>query len=491
MKIQNRDSILVTCSILLFLSLWLYLFQNTLASTVNTWNTSDTYGHGYLIPLLSLYFIWLKRFELRATIIQPCYWAIVPIIGLCLFWLIGELSYTNVIKQFAVFLFPLFFVLFMFGWKVSKVIVFPLIFLIFCVPFGEGLIPLLQVITAEITIYFIGVIGIPVYVDGLFITLTSGVFEVAKACSGISYLISSLAIGSFYAFISYNSPKHRAYFIFFSLLVPIIANGLRALLIVLLAHYSDLAIATGFDHLIYGWVFFGVILFIMFSVGARWADNNVFKDENWLKEQKRPEQYKNIFAAFLVFIIPLILVKFYSQSIDSIADKQWSNAKIIQHSENWQENSLVKGSAISKFSKADKVQYEQFVKNRFSVDFYGAYFEREHEGKEFISYENRIYDINQWALDKSEVIQIGDATFNRYEVVNSTGKRKQIVFSYIVNEESYISRAKVKLAMLQNKVFNHQASALYVAFTSDYTHNSEQEKTEIINFIKEHINQIL
>jgi len=487
----NKANILIILSIIVFLGLWTFVFQNTLASTVNTWNTSDTYGHGYLIPILSLYFIWLKRFELKATIIKPFYWAILPIIALCLFWLIGELSYTNVVRQFAVFLLPFFFVLFMFGKEVSKVLAFPLLFLIFCVPFGEGLIPLLQVITAEITIYFIEMIGIPVYVDGLFITLTSGIFEVAKACSGISYLISSLALGSFYAFITYNSPKRRLLFILFSLVVPVLANGLRALLIVLLAHYSDLAIATGFDHLIYGWLFFGLIIFIMFSVGNKWAENNVFKDDLWLKEQPIPSRSKSIVAPFILAVIPLILVSVYSQSIVSIESKSWPNSKIIQSNSSWKENLRDKSIAISSFAKADKIQHEQFTKNEFLVDFYGAYFEKENEDKEFISYENSIYDINKWALDKSETIQINNANFNRYEIVNSAGKRKQIIFTYIVNKMAYTSPARVKLAMLQNKIFNKQASALYIAFVSDYTHNEEHTKIEVINFINEHYNQFL
>jgi EpsI family protein len=57
-----------------------------------------------------------------------------------------------------------------------------------------------------------------------------------------------------------------------SLLVPIVANWLRAYIIVMMAHLSGNKIAVGVDHILYGWVFFGIIIFVMFMIGARWSE---------------------------------------------------------------------------------------------------------------------------------------------------------------------------------------------------------------------------
>jgi len=43
-------------------------------------------------------------------------------------------------------------------------------------------------------------------------------------------------------------------------------------MIVMLGHLSGNTIAVGVDHLIYGWVFFGVVIMIMFAIGARWSE---------------------------------------------------------------------------------------------------------------------------------------------------------------------------------------------------------------------------
>ena len=57
-----------------------------------------------------------------------------------------------------------------------------------------------------------------------------------------------------------------------SLLVPVVANWLRAYIIVMLGHLSGNKIATGADHLVYGWAFFGVVILLMFMIGARWSE---------------------------------------------------------------------------------------------------------------------------------------------------------------------------------------------------------------------------
>jgi EpsI family protein len=57
-----------------------------------------------------------------------------------------------------------------------------------------------------------------------------------------------------------------------SLLVPIVANWVRAYLIVMIGHLSSNRLAAGVDHIIYGWVFFGLVIGAMFMLGARYAE---------------------------------------------------------------------------------------------------------------------------------------------------------------------------------------------------------------------------
>ena len=124
-------------------------------------------------------------------------------------------------------------------------------------PFGEFLLPVLMEYTANFTVTALRLSGIPVYREGLQFVIPSGSWSVVEACSGVRYLIASFMIGTLFAYLNYRSTRRRLVFMGVSIVVPILANWLRAYMIVMLGHLSGNTIAVGVDHLIYGWLFFG------------------------------------------------------------------------------------------------------------------------------------------------------------------------------------------------------------------------------------------
>src|SRR5439155_12783777 len=159
------------------------------------------------------------------------------------------------------------------GTRVARALAFPLAFLFFAVPFGEFLVPVMIDWTADFTIWALRISGVPVYREGSFFMIPSGMWSVVEACSGLRYLIASLMIGCLFAYISYRSPLRRARFVAAAVVVPLIANWLRAYIIVILAHLTSNRLATGIDHVIYGWIFFGVVMAILFWVGLQWRED--------------------------------------------------------------------------------------------------------------------------------------------------------------------------------------------------------------------------
>src|SRR5207302_659360 len=119
------------------------------------------------------------------------------------------------------------------------VLVFPLAFLLFAVPAGELLIPTLIEWTADFTYHAIRLSGVPMYREGNHFILPTGYWSIVEACSGIRYIIASLMVGTIYAAVAYRSALRRALFIAASILVPIVANWLRAYMIVMLGHLSN------------------------------------------------------------------------------------------------------------------------------------------------------------------------------------------------------------------------------------------------------------
>ena len=248
------------------------LFHQTAWSMVEIWIRSETFAHGFLIVPIAAWLAWGKRAELLPLTPQPEYRALLLILPLGFAWLLGRLVDVLVVQQFAfvgILLLALWGVL---GNRVTRLLAFPLGFLFLAVPVGEGLIPPMMDFTADFTVEMLRMTGIPVYREGTFFSIPSGDWSVVEGCSGVRYLIASVTLGLLYAYLTYTKLWKRLLFVLVSIVVPVIANGLRAYMIVMIAHLSDMKLALGVDHFIYGWVFFGIVITIMFVIGAFWRD---------------------------------------------------------------------------------------------------------------------------------------------------------------------------------------------------------------------------
>ena len=249
------------------------VYFGTARSIVEIWNRSDTFAHGYIILPISLWLIWRRRHALPLDAAAPWWPGLLLLAGCGFGWLLAELAAVQVVKQYAfVSMFPLV-CLTVLGPRLTWTMAFPLLFLLLAVPFGEVLIDPLIGLTADFTVAALQLTGIPVLRNGTHFDIPSGSWSVVEACSGVRYLISSFTLGCLYAYLSYRSRLRQAAFILLSIVAPIVANGFRAYLIVMLGHLSGMTLAVGVDHLVYGWVFFGLVMFIMFWIGSFWRED--------------------------------------------------------------------------------------------------------------------------------------------------------------------------------------------------------------------------
>ena len=250
----------------------LVLHAHTVAGMVSIWARSDTYAHGFVVPIISLWLIWRIRHGLAAMQPRPSWLATLMLLGAAGLWLAGDLVAVNAATQLALVMLLVLSVPAVLGWQLAAAMAFPLGFLFFAVPIGDFMLPQLMEWTANFTVMALRLSGVPVYREGLQFIIPSGAWSVVEACSGIRYMIASVTVGSLFAYLSYKSLTKRLIFVGFAILVPVVANWLRAYMIVMLGHLSGNELATGVDHLIYGWLFFGVVILAMLFVGARWAD---------------------------------------------------------------------------------------------------------------------------------------------------------------------------------------------------------------------------
>lgn len=261
--------------LLMLLAVWglvLVLYWPTASAMATIWWRSDTYAHGLVVPPAALWLMWRKRAQLATLMPRPTLLGLLCMLGAALLWLAGDMVAVNAVTQFAFMALIVSAVPTLLGWQVTRALLFPLLYLFLAVPVGDFMLPQLMEWTADFTVAALRLSGIPVYREGLQFIIPSGSWSVVEACSGIRYLVASFTVGCLFAYINYQSLRKRLMFVGVAILVPLLANWLRAYMIVMLGHFSGNTLATGVDHLVYGWVFFGVVITVMFMIGARWAD---------------------------------------------------------------------------------------------------------------------------------------------------------------------------------------------------------------------------
>lgn len=239
---------------------------------VHTWSTSDSHGHGFFVAPLAAVMVYLRRHGLSALPWRSDLRALGLLALLVVLGVLGSLLGLPALQQGSAVALIGGIVWLLIGSPVAGAIMFPLAFLLFMVPLGQHLVPPLVEFTASFTIRALRVTGIPVYIEGAMLWTPTGKFSVVEGCSGIRYLSASVCSGSLFAYTMYKSPWRRGAFVLLSIGFPIIANGLRAYGIVMIAHLTDGKWATGVDHLLYGWVFFGLVMFAMFWLGSFWFE---------------------------------------------------------------------------------------------------------------------------------------------------------------------------------------------------------------------------
>ncbi len=244
------------------------------AEMAHQWWSISTYNHVLFVPLIVGWLVY-TRWDPLSQLVPSAWWpGLIPLAGALFLWLLGSIAGVNTASQLGAVVALQAVIVTILGLRVALALAFPLAYLIFLVPFGDELVPALQMITAKLVIALTEWSGIPAVIDGVFIDTPVGLFEVAEACSGVKFLIAMVALGVLVSYACFTKWSHRAGFMAVAIAVPILANGVRAWGTIYIAQFQGIEFAEGFDHVFYGWVFFALVVVLVFAMAWRWFDRD-------------------------------------------------------------------------------------------------------------------------------------------------------------------------------------------------------------------------
>lgn len=240
---------------------------------INIWHFSfddGTYSHAYLIPFISAY-LYYELFKEGTLLIATKINYLALITTLVLAFILVLFTTAQFTTGYRLFFILFYSSLIALVLKPSFKVIFPSLFLVFLLPIWGILTPYLQALSTSAVTSIMQLTGIPTYVEGNFISIPAGVFEIAGGCSGLRYLLVSLSVSSLFIFLNIKNAKDGVVFFTVAVLGALITNWLRITLLILIGHYTEMESELMNDHNAFGWYLYIPFLIFLFYFGQRYT----------------------------------------------------------------------------------------------------------------------------------------------------------------------------------------------------------------------------
>ena len=443
---------------------WGVLFYPSLANMVGVWGQSKTYEHCYLIIPICIWLLWQKKDQLHQVSIATARLPAILLIFPLTLWVIGKATNIAFFEHVAAITSLQLIIWSLIGTPATKNTLFVLCYLLFLIPFGEELVPFLQQITADMSVFLIRLFGVPIYREGFYLTVPRGQFEVAEACSGIRFLIASLALGTLFSHVFFQKQWKFWSFVIFSFIFPIIANGLRVFGIIMIGNFIDMKYASGVDHLVYGWLFFSFITVCTFFIAYTMRDKVLTTlPPTTVETPTVPSQSRHVAQVHGVIIL-FIVIAYGWASVSTkpvvpdavvVPTLLPNNFRVISESP-WKIH----------FPHAD--QTIMAIANNGASEYFTAQYFKGKENAELISSSNKFYSEDLWTLSQKRTITVNQHPAQQLSLVNSLGQYRTIVFWYRINQHYSANPLKIKLWELYYRLSRRPVISELEAFSSVY-----------------------
>ena len=452
------------------------------------WSTREEYGHGYIIPFITLFLIWQKSDQLERIKFNGSWLGVlIVILGLMLYYA-GELSSLYTIIQYA-------FVVAVFGVALSvmgkdgfKVIFVPLIMLFFMIPLPNfifnNLSSQLQLISSELGVAFIRLFDISVFLEGNVIDLGVYKLQVVEACSGLNYLFPLMTLAFISAYFFTGSFWKKAIIFLSSIPITILMNSLRIGAIGITVEYWGPEMAEGVLHDFEGWAVFMSCIGIL--IGEMWLLARIGKDKLPLREAfgldfpaptpkdaeiKYREIPKPFYASFVIIAL-VALSAFVLPESAEIEPKRSTYSEFPLTIDNWQgKTGYLEQIYIDALKLSDYIMNDYQNESGVTVNLYSAYYSSQKKGASAHSPRScipgggwRISSLTQHVIPDAKIDNV-PLEVNR--LVIQKGESKQLVYYWFQQRGRVISNEySMKWYLFWDSMTLHRTDGALIRLTT-------------------------
>ena len=276
--VQEKDWSSASGTVLQSGLLWLLIavvggalfYWTGLVSLIVAWDRPE-YSHGYFIPLIAGYLLLRKTrdLDLHGDDSGSSIGFAFVVVGLAV-GLLGNLAQIADIITYGFLCCVAGFILVLAGTRQGLKLWAPWLYLAFMLPLPQFIyLPLsirLQLLSSEIGVAIVALLGVPVFLDGNIIDLGRYKLQVAEACSGLRYLFPLMSIGFLFAALYRGPIWHKCVLFIVTIPITVLMNSVRIGVIGYLVDRYGIEQADGALHFFEGWIVFIACVAILLAI---------------------------------------------------------------------------------------------------------------------------------------------------------------------------------------------------------------------------------
>ncbi len=501
---QAIEKKLTPFSLLAFFFIILVLaFSPALASLTIYWLNSEEFGHGLLLSGLAVFTFIQRREYLSRLQIQPAASGYLILLFSFLLYTASILADIELAKYYAFFISLSGVTYALGGFVLLRPLLFPLSLVALSFPFPYLVTRLLtqelQLISSDIGVYFIRLMGLPVLQNGNVIDMGSFVMLVEEACSGLRYLLPLMAIGWVAAYSYRGGYVTRLLIFIVTIPITVLMNSARIAVTGLLIKYAGSEAAQGFIHDFEGWVVFlcaCIFLYGVIEVITRVTKGRLGATKHFtLHHTHQPEvgiellPLRRAYALLLVLIVAMFSL-IYSATLmresDPINRKTFDRFPLRVGSMEYFPDLIA--PEVLRVLKADDYFLGDFIGGMHPpVNLYMAYYKRQREGSVIHSPKDCLPSAG-WEIQKQQVVDLADYGMKGKAVraiIEQGGE--QLLVLYWVNQQNinYANELAARAALLYRALVYGRTDGTLVRVYTAIEHGEQEAEQRLVKFVSQ------
>ncbi|MEO8224739.1 MAG: exosortase C-terminal domain/associated protein EpsI, partial [Gammaproteobacteria bacterium] len=445
------------------------LYWPGFSSLVAVWSSTVAYRFLFLVPLLFLYFLWLRWPDVAALRPQPTALGLAYAAPFGLLWLFAQATQLSLGAQVAAIGMLQAVFLTVLGWAVVRRLLFPLLLLWLMVPVGDLLTPALIELTTGLTIGLLKVAGLPAVADGNLLVAGGARYAIIRECTGLDFLLGNLLVSLVFANLLFRHSGKRIAYVVAGIVVAILANNFRTTSVILI---TDAGYDLARDHATYGWCVFLVAMLLQMAVGLR------FRDDPHEPDGEVPAAVPGgqaSAAQVAAAVCGIVAVAALAPAYVRFALDQEPTPVAVQLclASTSPSVSATSGDAEAwrpQFPAADGHLLRTIDAGNRPIDVYVAYYWRQGPGRKLIAWDNRLHDGKQWrymASGRDTATLAGTPlAVGTERLSNAAGGRRLVWYWYWVDGHFVDRPWQVKLRQAQAELFGGERRSALVALST-------------------------